>query len=41
VLLQARTRQLEGELRTERAHSTARLARYRQEYHEAIWEETL
>jgi DNA-binding transcriptional MerR regulator len=41
VALQARVKQLEGELNAEQARSDARLARYRHEYYEAIWESTL
>jgi hypothetical protein len=39
VTLQARVRQLEGELRIERSSSEDRLARYRREYDEASWKE--
>ena len=39
VLLQARVQQLESELRTEQARSEGHFARYRHEYHEAIWED--
>jgi hypothetical protein len=41
VALQARLAQLEGELRIERARSARHLARYRREYYEATWEDTL
>jgi hypothetical protein len=41
VTLQGLIRQLEAALRIERARSSTRLERYRREYHEAKWEDTL
>jgi hypothetical protein len=39
VTLQARVRQLEGELRIERSRSEDRSARYMREYDEATWDD--